>query len=54
VTSSPPTGPHFLSLPDVAAQPAGGAVLWANDDLFTEKENLVKPVPAEHRPATSR
>jgi allantoicase len=52
VSSSPPTGPHFLSLPDLAARPAGGAVLWANDDLFAEKENLIKPGPAEHRPAT--
>jgi allantoicase len=50
--SSPPTGPHFLSLPDLAARPAGGAVVWANDDLFAEKENLIKPGPAEHRPAT--
>jgi allantoicase len=43
---------HFLSLPDLAARPAGGAVLWANDDLFAEKENLIKPAPAEFRPAT--
>ena len=27
-------------------------MLWANDDLFAEKENLIKPGPAEHRPAT--
>jgi allantoicase len=27
-------------------------VLWVNDDLFAEKENLIKPDPAEHRPAT--
>jgi allantoicase len=27
-------------------------VLWANDDLFAEKENLIKPGPAEHRPTT--
>ena len=51
-SSSPPTGPHFLALPDLAARPAGGAVLWANDDLFAEKENLIKPGPAVHRPAT--
>jgi allantoicase len=43
---------HFLSLPDLAARPAGGAVSWANDDLFAEKENLIKPAPAEFRPAT--
>ena len=27
-------------------------MLWANDDLFAEKENLIKPAPAEFRPAT--
>jgi allantoicase len=43
---------HFLSLPDLAARPAGGAVVWANDDLFAEKENLIAPAPAEFRPAT--
>jgi allantoicase len=54
--STVPTGPaehsHFASLPDLAARSAGGAVLWANDELFAEKENLIKPGPAEHRPAT--
>ncbi|MBO0680748.1 allantoicase [Mycolicibacterium sp. S2-37] len=43
---------HFLSLPDLASRAAGGAVVWANDELFAEKENLIRPVPAEHRPAT--
>lgn len=47
-----PAAPHFLSLPDVAARSAGGAVLWANDDLFAERENLIKPEAAEFRPAT--
>lgn len=36
----------------MAARSAGGAVLWANDDLFAEKENLIKPGAAEFRPAT--
>ena len=44
--------PHFTSLPDLAARPAGGAVVWANDDLFAERENLINPRPAEFRPAT--
>ncbi|EHB57707.1 allantoicase [Mycolicibacterium rhodesiae JS60] len=44
--------PHFLSLPDLAARPAGGAVVWANDDLFAERENLINPKSAEFRPAT--
>ncbi|KUI33096.1 allantoicase [Mycobacterium sp. IS-1742] len=43
---------HFLSLPDLASRAAGGAVVWANDELFAEKENLIIPAPAEHRPAT--
>lgn len=43
---------HFLSLPDLAARSAGGAVLWANDDLFAEKENLITSGSAEFRPAT--
>ena len=47
-----PAQPHFLSLPDLAARPAGGAVVWANDDLFAERENLINPRPAEFRPAT--
>ncbi|WP_029116820.1 allantoicase [Mycobacterium sp. URHB0044] len=43
---------HFLSLPDLAARSSGAAVVWANDDLFAEKENLIKPGAAEFRPAT--
>ncbi|MCW2685129.1 MAG: allantoicase [Mycobacterium sp.] len=27
-------------------------MLWANDDLFAERENLIKPGPAEFRPST--
>ena len=46
------TQPHFTSLPDLASRSAGGAVVWANDDLFAERENLIKPQPAEFRPAT--
>ncbi|MBI3212815.1 MAG: allantoicase [Mycobacterium sp.] len=47
-----PPAPHFSSLPDLAARPAGGAAVWSNDDLFAERENLIKPEPAEFRPAT--
>ncbi|MEU0495153.1 allantoicase [Mycobacterium sp. NPDC006124] len=39
-------------MPDLAARPAGGAVVWANDELFAERENLIKPRSAEFRPAT--
>ncbi len=36
----------FLELIDLAAQGLGGAVIYANDDFFAEKENLLKPKPA--------
>ena len=42
----------FPSLFDLAARSSGGAVLWANADLFAEMVNLIKPAPAEFRPAT--
>ena len=33
----------FTDLIDLAAEKLGGTVLWANDDFFAEKENLLKP-----------
>src|SRR3954447_12384995 len=33
---------HFTELVDLAAERLGGAVLWATDDFFAEKENLLK------------
>jgi allantoicase len=42
---------EFLGLIDLAAEALGGAVLYANDDFFAEKENLLKakkPVFLEH------
>ena len=44
--------PDFTWLPDLALRPLGGAVLWANDETFTEKENLIKPGPATYEPAS--
>ena len=35
--------PEFLRLPDLASRRLGGAVVWANDELFAERENLIKP-----------
>src|SRR4029078_7141115 len=35
--------PAWLQHRDLAAARLGGAVLWANDDFFAEKENLLKP-----------
>ena len=37
------TEPGFASLPDLASRQLGGSVVFANDELFAEKENLIKP-----------
>src|SRR5688572_32312911 len=36
----------FRELPDLAGERLGGSVLYANDDFFAEKENLIKPAKA--------
>ncbi|MBB5911434.1 allantoicase [Nocardia transvalensis] len=33
----------FTLLPDLAVRSLGGAVVWANDESFAEKENLIRP-----------
>jgi allantoicase len=38
--------PDFLTLPDLASRTLGGGVPYANDELFAERENLIKPGPA--------
>lgn len=35
--------PEFTKLTDLAAERLGGKVLYATDDFFAEKENLIKP-----------
>jgi allantoicase len=35
--------PAFVQLTDLAAERLGGKVLFATDDFFAEKENLIKP-----------
>jgi allantoicase len=35
--------PEFTQLPDLAVRRLGGGVVWANDELFAERENLIKP-----------
>ncbi|MGZ4808989.1 MAG: allantoicase [Thermoanaerobaculia bacterium] len=35
--------PDFRDLVDLAGERLGGSVLYANDDFFAEKENLLKP-----------
>lgn len=44
--------PDFTWLPDLASRPVGGAVIWANDETFAEKENLITKGPATFRPAS--
>jgi allantoicase len=35
----------FTGLPDLASRALGGSVAFATDELFAEKENLIKPEP---------
>src|SRR5690606_27396924 len=35
--------PDVYSLPDLASRELAGAVVWANDEFFAEKENLILP-----------
>jgi allantoicase len=47
VTDAPdlPVLPELPVLPDLASRQLGGSVVFANDELFAEKENLIKPAP---------
>ncbi|MBH0778265.1 allantoicase [Nocardia bovistercoris] len=46
------TAEEFTLLPDLAVRTLGGAVIWANDESFAEKENLITPEPARYQPST--
>ncbi|WNV89902.1 allantoicase [Umezawaea sp. Da 62-37] len=35
--------PGWTRLPDLASRAVGGSVVWANDEFFAERENLIKP-----------
>jgi allantoicase len=52
LVSDPVHNEDFTLLPDLAVRPLGGSVIWANDELFAEKENLINPGPSEYRPST--
>jgi len=39
---------HFL--PDLASRALGGSVMWANDELFAERENLINVEPPTFTP----
>jgi allantoicase len=36
----------FRTLPDLALRTLGGSVVWANDEFFAQRENLLLPSPA--------
>ena len=41
----------FTQLPDLASRALAGSVVFANDELFAERENLIKPEPPSPTPA---
>lgn len=41
--SSAAVDEDFTRLPDLASRALGGSVVYANDELFAERENLIKP-----------
>ncbi|MBW8802482.1 MAG: allantoicase, partial [Catenulisporales bacterium] len=42
----------FEELPDLASRAFGSAVVWANDEFFAAKENLIETGPPVFTPAT--
>ena len=42
----------FTELPDLAVRTLGGSVVYANDELYAERENLITAAPAVFAPAT--
>ncbi len=49
-TSSPVPLPAFTQLPDLASRALAGSVIAANDELFAQRENLIKPEPSVFAP----
>lgn len=43
---------EWATLPDLASRRVGGSVVWANDELFAERENLIKPQAPVFQPST--
>jgi allantoicase len=48
----PPGTDDFTAWPDLASRRLGGSVVFATDELFAEKENLIKPEAAVFAPDT--
>ncbi|RKT57058.1 allantoicase [Saccharothrix australiensis] len=44
--------PTWTRLPDLASRAVGGSVVWADDELFAERENLIAHAEPEFRPRT--
>jgi allantoicase len=42
----------WTRLPELASRRFGGAVVWANDESFAERENLIRPTDPVFQPAT--
>jgi allantoicase len=42
----------WTRLPDLASRRVGGGVVWANDELFAERENLIRAAEPMFQPAT--
>jgi allantoicase len=47
-----PTPANARLLPDLASRALGGSVIYANDELFAERENLINPDPPRFSPRT--
>lgn len=49
---SPAAEAHFTRKVDLASRLLGASVVAANDDLYAERENLIKPSAPLHQPNT--
>jgi allantoicase len=52
VTESTESAAGWPRLPDLASRRVGGSVVWANDELFAERENLIRATEAVFQPST--
>jgi allantoicase len=43
---------EWEAMPDLASRRFGGGVVWASDELFAERENLIKPAAPVFQPST--
>ncbi len=51
-SAGPPDRVPFMHLPDLAVRTIGGSVVHASDELFAERENLIKRAAPEFSPGT--